>query len=381
MNARRELADRMADAAVALLDGLDDTQRAAATWPFPESDERERWFYTPTDHGGLPLTAMSSAQHRLTHRLLATGLSTAGYVTAATIMGLENVLDFTEGWSSYFDRERGRDPLLYWVAIFGDPGSDSGSWSWRFGGHHISLSHTIVAGEVVSSTPLFFGADPASAPLLGPHPLRPLAGVEDVARELIRSLPADQQRTALVSPVAPTDIIGGNRSKLRDGDDMLGLPDIWRGRFEAELDRRMHAIQETAETDLGLTGEHLDALRFTTRPKGVPAAELSADDQQNASSPPRPVPRPSPRRPGRRPRRPSSTVPAIESLSFLWAGSTEAGEPHYYRIQGVDLLVEYDNTQRGVNHVHAVWRDLRRDFGRDAVSDPLADHYTNGHHH
>ncbi len=380
MNARRDVADRMAEAAVALLDGLDDAQRAAATWPFPEPDERERWFYTPTDHGGLPLAAMSSAQHRLTHRLLATGLSTAGYVTAATIMGLENVLDFTEGWSSYFDRERGRDPLLYWVAIFGDPGSGSGSWSWRFGGHHISMSHTIVGGEVVSSTPLFFGADPASAPLLGPHPLRPLAGVEDVARELIRSLPADQQRTALVSSVAPTDIIGGNRTVLRDGDGMLGLPDIWRGRFEAELVRRMHEIQETAEADLGLTGEHLDALRFTTRPKGVPAGELSADDQGTLRAV---LDLYLDRLPDglADDEKAKFDGDAIESLSFLWAGSTEPGEPHYYRIQGADLLVEYDNTQRGVNHVHAVWRDLRRDFGRDAVSDPLADHYTNGHHH
>ncbi len=373
MNPRRELAERMADGATALLDGLDADQRAAATWPFPGEDERERWFYTPTDHGGLALAAMSSAQHRLTHRLLATGLSTAGYVTAATIMGLENVLDFTEGWTSSFNRERGRDPLLYWIAIFGEPGSDQ--WGWRLGGHHISISHTIVGGEVVASTPLFFGADPASAPLLGPHPLRPLAGVEDVGRELVRSLPADQLTAAMVSAVAPTDIIGGNRSVLRDGDGMLGLPDIWRGRFEAELDQRMHAVQRSAEAELGLTPDHLDALRFTSRPKGVSAAGLSTDNRATLRA----------LLDLYLDRLPDGVADdekakfhgdAIEALSFLWAGSIEPGEPHYYRIQGTDLLVEYDNTQRNVNHVHAVWRDLRRDFGRDA----LADHYTNGHH-
>ncbi len=367
----------MAEAAVALVDGLDDRQRAAATWPFPATDERERWFYTPTDHGGLPLAAMTSAQHRLTHRLLATGLSTAGYVTAATIMGLENVLDFTEGWTSSFDRDRGRDPLLYWIAIFGEPGADA--WGWRLGGHHLSVSHTVVGGEVVASTPLFFGADPASAPLLGPHPLRPLAGVEDVGRELVRSLPADQLDTALVSAVAPTDIIGGNRPVLRDGDRMLGLPEIWRGRFEAELDERMQQMQRTAEADLGLTADHLDALRFTSRPKGVSAAELSADNRSTLRA----------LLDLYLDRLPDGVADeekakfdgdAIGSLSFLWAGSVERGEPHYYRIQGDDLLVEYDNTQRGVNHVHAVWRDLRRDFGRDALRDPLADHYADGHH-
>ncbi len=364
----------MADAAAAMLDGLGADQREKATWPFPASDERELWFYTPTDHGGLPLAAMSSGQHRLVHRLLSTGLSTAGYVTASTIIGLENVLDFTEGWTSSFDRERGRDPLLYWIAVFGEPGSDA--WGWRFGGHHLSISHTIIDGEVMASTPLFFGSDPASAPLLGPHPLRPLAGVEDVGRELVRSLPSEQLATALVAAVAPTDIIGGNRSVLRDGDEMLGLPDIWRGRFEQELDARLQTMQRAAENHIGLTSDHLDALRFTTRPKGVPAAELSAANRSTLRA----------LLDLYLDRLPDGLADdekakfdgdAIGSLSFLWAGSTEPGEPHYYRIQGADLLVEYDNTQRGVNHVHAVWRDLRRDFGRDA----LAEHYAGGHTH
>jgi hypothetical protein len=44
-------------------------------------------------------------------RLVATGLSTPGYVTVATVMGLENVLDQAEGFRVLFDRERGRDPV------------------------------------------------------------------------------------------------------------------------------------------------------------------------------------------------------------------------------------------------------------------------------
>ena len=50
---------------------------------------------------------------------------------------------------------------------------------------------------------------------------------------------------------------------------------------------------------------------------------------------------------------------ALDELSFAWAGGLEPGQPHYYRVQGGTLLAEYDNTQRGVNHVHTVWRDLR----------------------
>ncbi|MDH3295817.1 MAG: DUF3500 domain-containing protein, partial [Acidimicrobiia bacterium] len=180
MNPRRDLAEQMAERATALLDSLDGDQRIAATWPFDDG-ERQLWFYTPTDHGGLPLASMTATQHRLTHRLVATGLSEAGYVTAAAIIGLENVLDRLENWSVQYGRERARDPLLYWVAVFGSPGGEA--WGWRFGGHHISLNYTILDGEVASTTPLFFGADPASAPLLGPHPHRPLGGAEDLGRE------------------------------------------------------------------------------------------------------------------------------------------------------------------------------------------------------
>ena len=66
----------------------------------------------------------------------------------------------------------------------------------------------------------------------------------------------------------------------------------------------------------------------------------------------------------------------LDALWFAWAGGLAPGEPHYYRVQGTRLLAEYDNTQRGVNHVHTVWRDLDADFGGDA----LADHYAHVHH-
>ena len=54
-------------------------------------------------------------------------------------------------------------------------------------------------------------------------------------------------------------------------------------------------------------------------------------------------------------------------LHFGWAGSTEPGKPHYYRIHGPTVLIEYDNTQNNANHIHTVWRDLERDFGGDLL--------------
>jgi hypothetical protein len=67
----------------------------------------------------------------------------------------------------------------------------------------------------------------------------------------------------------------------------------------------------------------------------------------------------------------------LNNLRFAWAGDQEngRGHPHYYRIQGPTIIIEYDNTQNNANHVHSVIRDLKNDFG----SDELLEHYKNKH--
>ena len=85
------------------------------------------------------------------------------------------------------------------------------------------MNHTVVDGELASSTPCFLGADPAHSPLLGPHLLRPLGGAEDLGRELVRSLDAGQLDRALISPVAPVDLVTANRPHVSEGDRPLPL--------------------------------------------------------------------------------------------------------------------------------------------------------------
>ena len=57
----------------------------------------------------------------------------------------------------------------------------------------------------------------------------------------------------------------------------------------------------------------------------------------------------------------------IEHIHFAWAGSLEPRQPHYYRLHGPTLLIEYDNTQNEANHIHSVWHDPGRDFGADLL--------------
>lgn len=313
----------MTDAARAWLDSLNDAQRGAAVLPWPSDVERHRWNYTPVDHGGLPLGAMRPRQQSRAMRLVASGLSQAGYVTVAAIIALENVLDEVEGWQlGWGGRERPRDPALYWLRVFGEP-STAGPWSWRFGGHHVSVQHLVVGGEVQASTPCFLGADPAASPLLGGHLLRPLAAAEDLARDLVRSL--DDPRVLLAS-TAPSDIVTGNRPRVGHTTAREGVP---AAAMTGEQRERLRAL-------LGVyLGRVPDEL-----------AEREAEKFAGAR---------------------------LDDVHFAWAGGTEPGQPHYYRLRGPRLLVEYDNTQRDANHIHTVWRDPENDFGDDVLARHLAE--------
>jgi hypothetical protein len=64
------------------------------------------------------------------------------------------------------------------------------------------------------------------------------------------------------------------------------------------------------------------------------------------------------------------------AVRFGWAGETELGKPHYYRIQGRTFLIEFDNTQNDANHIHVVWRDFDGDFGRDLLREHQATHHS-----
>lgn len=357
-------ATAMADIASLFLSTLTPEQRELAQWSFPSDEERRRWFYTPTDHGGLTLHTLTPEQTRLVMRLIDAGLSRAAYVTTSTIMGLENVLDQLEGWGAQWNFPRGRDPQRYFLRIFGDPTSDT--WGWRLGGHHISLNFTISNGEVISATPCFLGADPAASPLLGGQLLRPLGACEDISRDLLSSLSDEQKTLAIVSSVPPTDLVTANRPHLTDGDRALPLALVWRNEFTGELQSVVERFQSVEEEKIGYSDAIAESLSYTTSPKGLSAAQMTENQQHIFSA-----------LIDTYIGRISDACADVEfdkvrenflRLHFAWAGGTDRGQPHYYRIQGPRLLAEYDNTTRDGNHVHTVWRDPINDFGADVLS-------------
>jgi hypothetical protein len=345
------IASAMAKAASRWLDLLDDGQRQRAASGFPSETDRLRWFYTPTDHGGLVLTDCTPEQRQAALRLVAAGLSPAGYAAVTAIMSQELILERLDGWPVLPGWGRVRDPLRYAAAVFGDPGS--GDWGWRFAGHHLSLNYTITGGELASATPSFFGADPAETPLPGGAALRPCAAMEDLGRQLARSLDECQLTAAVLAPHPPPDIVTGNRPVLTDG--------LWVARpHEGFRDPRMLPRPVLSALEDGLRSqEHalgsasIRALRWTRTPTGVSWRHLRADQREMLIA----------LLGVYLGRLPDSAAQAehakiagafAEQLHFGWAGGTEPRQPHYYRIQGPRLLAEYDNTQREANHIHTV---------------------------
>lgn len=360
------IAQEMRQAALTWLESLEADQRPAARIDPPgtaaaEAD-RLRWFYTPTDHGGLPLRQQRTVQQQHAMRLVATGLSEPAYNAVATVMGMENILDRVEGWSRDWGRERGRDPELYWLRVFGDPAG--GTWAWRFGGHHVSLNNLIVDGNLVAATPCFIGADPARAPLLGGGELAVLGATEDLARGLVRLLEPDQLRAAMLHERAPSDIISGNRPRVDDGAQTLHMDDpvLWGKEFaEQRLADLTVQIDQNAEAGSGyLPADHqrlaigtpqgLAGRDMTAAQRGVFAELIAAYEGRGPA--------------GWLAR---TGTESLGDVHFGWAGPTDLGAAHYYRVHGPRILVEYDNTQRDANHAHSVWRDPVADFGLDVL--------------
>lgn len=319
------LTGRIADAVARWLGALDPGQRSRAAHEFA-SAERFVWDYRPGPRRGLPLADMTESQRALALAILDAALSVRGTREVRAVMALETTLGELErrGGRSNWIR---RDPDRYWFASFGEPGG-AAPWSWRVGGHHVAIQATIADGAVVGGAPSFLGSNPATVldgPLAGQ---RAIDGEETLARSLVRSLSTPQRRLAVVDPVAPPDILSGTdrTADLREVPVGITHEQLERGQRDG-LERLIRHYLERASPEIA-------------------AAEW---DRIRAAG--------------------------LARVTFAWAGPDEAGQGHYYAIRGPRLLIEYDNTQNGANHIHAVWRDPTNDWGQDL----LAAHYRASH--
>jgi hypothetical protein len=56
------------------------------------------------------------------------------------------------------------------------------------------------------------------------------------------------------------------------------------------------------------------------------------------------------------------------AVYFAWAGGTERGTPHYFRVHTPQLLLELVNAVDSGNHIHSVIRDFDNDFAHASLA-------------
>jgi len=316
-----DIAKEMRDSANLFLKSLDKGQAKALQFKF-EDNLRKDWHFIPKERKGLGLKQMKPHQRGLAMALVQTALSHRGFSTSMQIMAMEQVLRDLENNSLK------RDPAKYHVFLFGTPSADS-SWGWRVEGHHLSISVTVANGKNVIIAPTFLGTNPATVkagPMAGTSAL---GDIEAAGRDLIKQLTATQKTTAVFTDKAPRDVINGPARKRAEALEPAGLA------ASDMSDAQQNLLRQ-------LLNQYLDRFR----------GEIASADREKIEK------------------------AGFGKVSFAWAGQIQAGKPHYFRVQGPTFIFEYDNTQNGANHAHALWRDFKDDFGEDT----LRKHYQSHSH-
>src|SRR5687767_3343667 len=315
----------MARAADLFLQALSEKQKSKIQFGFNE-EERYNWNYVPRSRKGLTLNEMTSQQIKAAFALLRTALSDTGFNKTNSIIQLENVLRGVENRPA---NDTHRDPGNYSFSIFGNPATDA-IWGWRLEGHHIAFNFSSDGNRLVSGTPGFLGSNPAvvlSGSEKGKYILKDEA---ELGFALLQSLNKEQKDKTIISNEAPGEILtaASRHSMINDPQGIL------------------YNELESGQQKIFLQLLSIYIHRYTRSFADVMMKEIEEA--------------------------------GLNKLRFAWAGDQQPGigHPHYYRIQGPTIIIEYDNIQNDANHIHTVIRDLKNDFG----GDELLKHYKNDQH-
>jgi hypothetical protein len=312
-------------AAIKFMHSLDASQQALALFPF-DTDERYTYHYFPVnDRKGIAMDQLNQAQQKAALDLMRTGLTEQTMKKVKEIMELETLLKAIEKRKP---DDHFRDPGKYYFTLFGVP-ADNTIWGWRLEGHHVYFNFSANDKKLVSGTPGFLGANPAIVQEGSQKGEEVLKEEKEMGFAFLHALSPEELKKAIVDSVVPGDIVTGITRKA-----MIDHPS---GIRYSELTSSQQSQL------LQLIGLYVH--RFT---------KLFADGMLKEIQ-----------------------EAGLSNLWFTWAGYQEPGigKPHYYRIQGPTIIIEYDNTQNNANHVHTVVRDLIHDYGGDL----LLEHYRNNH--
>jgi hypothetical protein len=308
--------------------------RTKAQFPF-DGPQRTRWSNFPTGifhREGLRMGDLSPTQRKAVTTLLSVALSQEGLTKVNDIVRGDEVLRTADtggppaggppaagpggggqappGAGPGTSRPRvifGEDE--YYLAFVGAP-STTAPWMLQFGGHHLAINLTM-AGSDATMAPSLPAAQPASYTFEG-RTVRPLGDENDKAFTLINALD-DKQRAQAILPYRVADLA------LGPGQD---------GRTIQPEGLRASALTAAQQTML------LDLVREWV---GI---------MNDAFAEPRMA----------------EIKEKLPDTYFAWSGPTTNGSAAYFRIQGPTLVIEYA-PQRGVDHIHTIYRDPTNDYG------------------
>jgi hypothetical protein len=333
----------LVDAGQAFLASLDAGQQDAVSFPIG-AEEWRRWsnVHIYLMRHGLLLEDLAPAQRAAALDLLRASLSARGFEDVRTVMRFNEVLaDITDSRDEYGE-------WAFFLSIFGTPSEDE-PWGWQLDGHHLNL-HCFVLGDQVVLSPAFLGSEPCRV-RTGPHAgLRAFVAEERDGLAMVRSLSADQARTAILYPSTLSTDLPPERSVPIDGQMMAcAFRDNRRLEYEGVRADAMSDGQRRLLRDL--IANYVGRIRDGH-------AELRMDE----------------------------VTAHFDETHFSWIGATDDSGPFYYKVQSPVILIEFDhepgvvfaNNEPTRHHVHTV---VRTPNGNDYGMDLLRQHYERAGHH
>jgi Protein of unknown function (DUF3500) len=301
------------EAATAFLTSLSPEMRVIAQLSFTDTS-RTKWSNLPNlqyTRKGAWLKDLTDDQKQRIHAILRTVLSQQGYQKILFIMqydeaALERLKAANNPIAARYSNKN------YWFTIFGEP-KVGNAWGFKFEGHHISLNFTF-SPKSVTCTPLFTGINPALI-TSGDYAGRHLMYEEDAfGKALFNSLSPNLKAQARIA------------EHPKDADVM---------------------VQKGTEA-------------FLSQKQGIPYTALNAAQKEIVTGIIEAwVKNVAPAIANKKMKRMNRS---LNNAYFVWMGSQDATQLHYYRLQSPAFVIEFTNRDGGIYHYHTMWRDVAEDF-------------------
>lgn len=320
-------------AATRLLAIVSDSQRATLCHAI-DSRQWRGWMNPEVymNRFGLRLEEVDVPVRDAIHEVLRATMSPEGYKRTRMLIRINHFLGELVGAPGVMNEHS------YNFNLFGTP-SLTEPWGWNFYGHHVCVNCLMLGGQLVM-TPVFFGAEPTCVDAGPDAGLDAFEDEERLGLQLMRSLPATEQRLAHVyqrkrDPAMPA-------GRIAIGDEL-----ILTGAFQ---DNRIIPYEGTCAASWPLPLQRLLLKLVESYVSYLP--------------------------PGPKQARMQEVERHMPATHFCWIGGFGDEDPFYYRVQSPVLIIEFDhhagvflgNKEPEKFHVHTLVRTPNgNDYGMDLV--------------